>query len=94
LSQYGYEGFDAWNGTATSTPKNQTAPSYVTVDLKISKQLNKNFSVYAGAKNLFDFVQTDVQSPLFYDANGGFDTSYVWGPLRGRTIYAGLKATF
>ena len=94
LSQYGYEGYDVYDGTNVSQPKNQTAPSYMTVDLKVSKKLNKNFSIYAGAKNLFDFVQTDVQSPLFYDATGGFDTAYTWGPLRGRTIYAGVKATF
>ena len=65
LAQYGYAGYDAYNGTTVSAPKNQTAPSYVTVDMKISKKINKNFTLYAGAKNLFDFVQTDVQSPLF-----------------------------
>lgn len=91
LAQYGYEGYD---DSAATILKNQTAPSYVTVDLKVSKQLNKNFSIYAGAKNLFDYVQTDKQSPLFYDASGGFDTAYTWGPLRGRTLYAGVKATF
>ena len=94
LAQYNYDGYDVYDGTNVSQPKNQTAPSYVTVDMKISKEINKNFTIYAGAKNLFDFVQTDVQSPLFYDASGNFGTSYVWGPLRGRTIYAGLKATF
>jgi outer membrane receptor protein involved in Fe transport len=97
LAQYGYIGYDVSNGATPATVsslKNQTAPSYVTVDMKISKKINKNFTLYAGAKNLFDFVQTDVQSPLFYDASGGFDTSYVWGPLRGRTVYAGIKATF
>jgi outer membrane receptor for ferrienterochelin and colicin len=91
LSQYGYEGYD--NSGATIL-KDQTAPSYVTVDLKVSKQLNKNFSIYAGAKNLFDYVQTDKQSPLFYDASGNIDVGYIWGPLRGRTVYAGVKATF
>ena len=91
LAQYGYTGYD---DSTLTIPKNQTAPSYVTVDMKISKKINKNFTIYAGAKNLFDFVQTDVQSPLFYDASGNFGTSYTWGPLRGRTIYAGLKATF
>ncbi len=97
LSQYGYEGYDATNGltpATVSSAKNQTAPSYVTVDLKISKAINKNFTLYAGAKNLFDFVQTDVQTPLFYDANGGFDSAYTWGPLRGRSVYAGVKAIF
>jgi outer membrane receptor protein involved in Fe transport len=94
LAQYRYDGYDVFDGTNVSQPKDQTAPSYVTVDLKVSKKINKNFSVYAGAKNLFDYVQTDKQSPLFYDATGGFDSAYTWGPLRGRTLYAGLKATF
>lgn len=93
LSQYGYEGYDDSSATIL---KNQTAPSYVTVDLKVSKNINKNFTLYAGAKNLFDYVQTDKQSPLFYDASPdhNFDTAYIWGPLRGRMVYAGLKATF
>ena len=60
--------------------------------MKISKAINKNFTLYAGAKNLFDYVQT--QSPLFYHADGAVDVGYIWGPLRGRTIYAGIKATF
>lgn len=94
LAQYGYDGYNVWDGTDASSAKNTTAPSYVTVDLKVSKNINKNFTLYAGAKNLFDYVQTDKQSPLFYDSEGGFDTAYIWGPLRGRMVYAGLKATF
>lgn len=94
LSEYGYDGYDAWDGTTASSAKDTDAPAYVTVDLKVSKNINKNFTLYAGAKNLFDYVQTDEQSPLFYDASGGFDSAYIWGPLRERTLYAGVKATF
>jgi len=92
LAHYGYT--DRYNDLALTSPKNTTSPAYTTVDLKISKELNKNFTAYAGAKNLFDTVQTDTESPLFYDASGGFDSAHVWGPLRGRMVYAGLKATF
>ena len=94
LAQYGYNGYE---GSGNNILKNQTAPSYVTVDMKISKKINKNFTLYAGVKNLFDFVQTDVQSPLFYHSSttgDNLDMTYIWGPMRGRTIYAGLKATF
>ncbi|MBV5334457.1 MAG: TonB-dependent receptor, partial [Sulfuricurvum sp.] len=92
LTPYNY--IDRYNDDLATSPKNTTAPSYTTVDLKISKELNKNFTVYAGAKNLFDTLQTDTESPLFYDADGGFDSAHIWGPLRGRIVYAGLKATF
>lgn len=92
LSPYGYG--DRYNDLARTSPKNTTSPAFTTVDLKISKELNKNFSVYAGAKNLFDYVQTDTESPLFYDASGNPDANHIWGPLRGRMVYMGVKATF
>lgn len=92
LAPYGYG--DRYNDDLSTSPKNTTSPAFATVDIKISKVLNKNFTLYAGAKNLFDYVQTDTESPLFYDADGGFDSAHIWGPLRGRMVYAGLKATF
>lgn len=92
LSPYGYD--NRYNDDAATSPKSTKAPAYTTVDLKISKELTKNFTVYAGAKNLFDYVQTDTESPLFYDDAGEFDSAHIWGPLRGRMVYAGLKATF
>lgn len=92
LAPYGY--VDRYNDLARASPKNTTAPAFTTVDLKISKEIDKNFTVYAGAKNLFDYVQTDTESPLFYDAGGSPDANHIWGPLRGRMLYVGLKATF
>ncbi|MDD2780188.1 TonB-dependent receptor [Sulfuricurvum sp.] len=92
LAPYGYG--DRYNDDLATSPKSTTSPAFTTVDIKISKALNKNFTLYAGAKNLFDYVQTDTESPLFYDVNGGFDSAHIWGPLRGQMVYAGLKATF
>lgn len=92
LAPYGYS--DRSNDTPANSSKLTTSPAFTTVDLKISKKLNQNFSVYAGAKNLFDYVQTDTESPLFYDGNGDPDANHIWGPLRGRMAYFGVKATF
>ncbi|HEX5623760.1 MAG TPA: TonB-dependent receptor [Sulfuricurvum sp.] len=92
LAPYGY--VDRYNDLARTSPKNTTSPAFTTVDLKISKEIDKNFTVYAGAKNLFDYVQTDTESPLFYDRDGNPDANHIWGPLRGRMLYAGVKATF
>lgn len=92
LAPYGYD--NRYNDTLASSSKNTTSPAFTTVDIKLSKSINKHFTLYTGAKNLFDYVQTDTESPLFFDATGGFDSAHVWGPLRGRMIYAGLKAIF
>ena len=92
LAPYGYT--ERYNDELATSAKRTTAPAYTTVDLKISKELNKNFTVYAGAKNLFDTLQTDTESPLFYDADGGFDSAHIWGVLRGRMMYMGLNARF
>lgn len=96
LSEYGYEG---WNRLADvgdpDLAKNTDAPSYFTVDVKVSKKVTDNFTIYAGAKNLFDYTQAgDEDTPLFWDADGGYDVGFIYGPLRGRQIYAGLQAKF
>jgi len=59
-----------------------------------SAQLTYNFKkteVYAGCENIFDFRQKQPilswQSPF----SKYFDTSFVWGPTRGREIYLGIR---
>lgn len=51
----------------------------------------KNWSVYLGSENLFNFTQDNpiigVEDP--WEAN--FDGSMVWGPIHGRKIYLGLR---
>ena len=97
LADYGYDGLyntleDAANGV---NAKSTDASSYFIVNMKASYELNKNFSVYVGASNLFDYNQAaDEESPLFFDDAGEFDVGYIYGPLRGREAYAGLKVTF
>ncbi|HER19532.1 MAG TPA: TonB-dependent receptor [Chromatiales bacterium] len=93
LTDYGYEGFNiAGDPGSVKTTK---APSFYTVDMKLSKELNKTFTAYLGVNNLFDYTQAgDEDTPLFYDADGAYDVGYIYGPLRGRTVYAGVKARF
>jgi outer membrane receptor for ferrienterochelin and colicin len=78
-----------------SKQKASEVSSYYTVDTKLTKEINKNFSLYAGVKNIFDYTQVENgESPLFYDVDGGFDTAYIYAPLRGREYVFGAKATF
>jgi outer membrane receptor for ferrienterochelin and colicin len=98
LTEYGYEGFDQINDDGTvveSSKKDTDAPAYFTMDAKISKSINDHFTLYLGAKNLLDYTQAgDDFSPLMYDADGGYDVGYIWGPLRGRQVYSGIKVNF
>ncbi len=75
--------------------KTTEAPAYFTLDMRASYQMNDNLSLYAGVSNLLDYTQAgDEDTPLFFDADGGFDVGYIYAPLRGREIYAGLKMEF
>lgn len=89
LTDYGYEGYNKNDGTVL---KNTTADDYFTVDLKIVKEINEQLNVYIGATNLTDYNQAgDMESPLMFDAEGGYDVVYIHGPLRGRTAYLGFS---
>jgi len=63
------------------------------VNLQASCQVRGPLEVYAGADNLLDYTQTvsGSDSPLFWDKDGGYDVSHIWGPLRGRQAYLGLR---
>ena len=98
LTEYGYEGYNRLDANGQVDPdskKASDAPSYVTVDLRVNYQFNDYMSLYSGVSNLFDYTQAgNEESPLFYDADGAFDVGYIYGPLRGREIYAGMKLAF
>ncbi len=51
----------------------------------------KKFEVYAGCENVFDFRQLQPIVSWQNPFSPYFDTSFVWGPTRGREIYAGVR---
>ncbi len=90
---------DHYNAAGGVDSKGSKAPAFATADIRIAKDFNKNWQTYAGVNNLFDYTQTaEGDSPLFFDgASAGsedWDVGHIWGPLRGRLVYAGVKATF
>lgn len=92
LTEYGYHGYNRSDATALKTTN---APSYVTIDMKIIKALTQKLKVYIGATNLLDYSQAnDMDSPLMFHEDGTYDVIYIYGPLRGRTAYAGLNYEF
>ncbi|MDR0333797.1 MAG: TonB-dependent receptor [Dysgonamonadaceae bacterium] len=53
----------------------------------------RNFSVYLGSENLFDFRQSN---PIIDAANprgDNFDATMIWGPVMGRKVYGGIRWT-
>ena len=51
----------------------------------------RNFSIYLGAENLFDFRQKNPIIDAASPRSENFDATMVWGPVHGRKIYAGLR---
>ncbi|MDR0700397.1 MAG: TonB-dependent receptor [Tannerella sp.] len=59
-------------------------------NVQITK-LFRQWSIYAGAENLFGFTQ---DNPIIDAANprsDNFDGSMIWGPVLGRKLYVGLR---
>jgi len=89
LSEYAYHGYNLNNATGL---KSTNASSYITVDLKVIKALSKHLKIYAGANNLFNYNQAkEMGSPLMFDKHGNYDVVYIYGPMRGRSAYLGLR---
>jgi outer membrane receptor for ferrienterochelin and colicins len=96
LKDYGYHGYNLI-GDASSL-KSTDAPSYYTMDFRLARYVGDNWSVYVGANNLFDYTQAgDEDTPLHWvstDPADRFDVAYIYGPLRGRELYGGIKYEF
>ena len=69
------------------------SPAYVTMNTQVSKTLGKekNFDLYIGAENLTNFMQEKVILAADQPFGNFFDASMIWGPVSGRTIYAGFR---
>ncbi len=60
----------------------------------INMQLSKNFKyveLYAGVENLLNFKQDNPIISADDPFGPYFDTSFIWGPTRGREFYAGFR---
>ncbi len=60
----------------------------------INAQLNRvlgNFEVYIGSENLGNFIQPDAIVDPENPFGNNFDATLIYGPINGRTIYAGVR---
>ncbi len=51
----------------------------------------KYWDIYVGAENITDFKQANPIISSEEPFSSYFDTSFIWGPIIGRTIYVGLR---
>jgi hypothetical protein len=68
----------------------ETFPSYITVHAQITRRF-KRWDIYAGGENLTGFVQKHPVIGHDDPFGNNFDASLIWGPVMGRTFYAGLR---
>jgi outer membrane receptor for ferrienterochelin and colicin len=72
--------------------KDEYSPEYVIIHAQVTKRF-KYFDIYIGGENLTDFMQEDPVIAPDDPFGEYFDASMVWGPLMGRTFYAGIRYT-
>lgn len=90
LAEYNYDGYNILGDE--SSKKTLNASAFSSSDLKVKYTISETFKVYAGVSNVFEYTQIDEgDTPLFWDASGGYDVAYIYGPLHGREFYAGIE---
>lgn len=67
------------------------APSYLQMSAQISKTLSDAFELYIGGENLTNYMQHDAILGASDPFGRSFDAAMIWGPMMGRTIYAGMR---
>jgi len=102
---FGYAAKPGTRGTAyldssnadLNHPMPNRSPWWGLLNARVEQGFGKHLTVYVGVDNIFDYKQVDHQSPLFYPAAGPgasagpVNVVYIWGPLRGRFVYGGVK---
>jgi len=67
------------------------SPSYIQMNAQVSRSLSNTFEVYLGGENLTNYVQHNAIVSSDHPFGTNFDAAMIWGPIMGRTIYAGCR---
>jgi outer membrane receptor for ferrienterochelin and colicins len=78
------------NPVAYQLPKH--SPDYFIFNAQITRRFKK-VEYYIGAENLGNFTQKTPIIASHHPFGDYFDSSIVWGPIKGRMIYGGLRFT-
>ncbi|MDP4237952.1 MAG: TonB-dependent receptor [Bacteroidota bacterium] len=66
------------------------SPGFTICFAQVTKN-TKRFDVYLGAENILDYKQNNPIIDAGNPFDQGFESSFVWGPVVGRKIYAGIR---
>lgn len=66
--------------------------SHTVVNAQITKYF-RNWNIYLGIENLFDFRQDNPIVNVANPRSNDFDATMIWGPVHGRKVYGGLRFT-
>jgi outer membrane receptor for ferrienterochelin and colicins len=86
---YDYANTPRYNLDGTLKP--DRSPAFSVVDVRAQYRFNPRYAAFVGADNLFDYQQAKHDSFLWTDAAGNIDVTHLWGPTRGRYLYAGVR---
>ena len=64
--------------------------AFTTVNFQVTFSI-KNLDIYSGCENVFNYKQPNPIISVDDPFSRYFDTSSVWGPIRGREIYLGFR---
>jgi outer membrane receptor for ferrienterochelin and colicins len=87
---YGSQRLPNTQGNPESFKRPDFSNPYTIVNAQFTYVFSK-FEVYTGIENIFDFRQLQPINSWQDPFSAYFDTSFVWGPTRGREIYLGLR---
>ena len=81
-----------WRYNFDGTRKLSKSPTFATLNLRAEYDFTNRVSVFLGLDNLTDYKQVDRENPLWVGFDGAIDVTHIWGPMRGRYVYVGLRA--
>lgn len=69
----------------------QQSPSFVLMNMQITRTFSQGFEIYLGIENLLDYRQQNLIIDPMNPTGKYFDASLIWGPVNGRMVYSGLR---
>ncbi len=67
------------------------SPSYLQMNIQLTRVFNDIFEAYMGCENMTNYMQHDAIISGSNPYSTTFDASMIWGPLMGRTGYIGFR---
>ncbi len=77
-------------GNAPENIRNEKSSPYFLMNTQLTRRF-RHIEVYAGSENLGDYRQPDAIISADKPFDSDFDASMIWGPIFGRSFYAGLR---